>query len=157
MTVQMPLYAVLLTATTAVNLSQESYVQAKVLHFGYKIPGNSVLWWVYEIRNLITAGVRNAHASRLRFHRDKDLYVTDDFLSHVAHNSEGFEVEEILDARYAEKERGFEVLIKWLGLQPVENSWLGTRAEHCGRRTCHIPSLLQEETIRSGKKNGEGV
>ena len=79
--------------------------------------------WVYEIRNLVTAEVRKAHASRLCFYRDKSLHVTDEFLAHVAHNSEGFEVEDILDARYVEKEKRFEVLIKWLGLQPIANSW----------------------------------
>ena len=78
--------------------------------------------WVYEIQNLVTSEVRRAHASRLRFYRDKRLHVTDEFLVHVAHNSEGFEVEEILDARYVEKEQVFEVLIKWLGLQSIENS-----------------------------------
>ena len=79
--------------------------------------------WVYEIRNLITAGVRRVHASRLRFYSDQNLHMTKDFLAHVAHISEGFEVEKIVDVREHEKGNGFEVFIKWLGLQSVENSW----------------------------------
>ena len=41
----------------------------------------------------------------------------------MAHNSEGFEVEKIVSARYVESKRVYEVLIKWRGLQEVESSW----------------------------------
>jgi hypothetical protein len=101
--------------------------------------------WVYEIRNLITAGVRRVHASRQRFYSDRDLNMTKDFLAHVAHNSEGFEVEEILDVRCSEKEKGFDVYIKWLGLQSVENSW--EPAQNIIEDVPVIPSLLQEKSV----------
>ncbi|CAK4484235.1 unnamed protein product, partial [Aphanomyces euteiches] len=39
------------------------------------------------------------------------------------HNSEGYEVEDIVDARYNSRAKSFEVKIKWRGLQDVENSW----------------------------------
>ncbi len=44
--------------------------------------------------------------------------MTTELLDHVAHNSEGFEVEELVAAKKA-----YEVLIKWRGLQDLESSW----------------------------------
>jgi transposase InsO family protein len=79
--------------------------------------------WLYDVENLITHDVRPAHASRLKFYADAQLDVTSDFLAHVAHNSEGFEVESMLDARYSAPTKAYEVLIKWRGLQVAENSW----------------------------------
>ncbi|KAF0722456.1 hypothetical protein Ae201684_018399 [Aphanomyces euteiches] len=63
------------------------------------------------------------HASRLKFYADTDLNVTADILAHVAHNSEGYEVESIVDARISAKTKSFEVLIKWRDLEAAENSW----------------------------------
>ena len=56
--------------------------------------------WIYEIQNLITSDHREVHACHLKFYADSELAVSADFLSHIAHNGEGFEVSDILDARY---------------------------------------------------------
>jgi hypothetical protein len=45
--------------------------------------------WVFEIQNLITRLVKEAHSSRLKFYADKDLEVSADLLAHVAHNARG--------------------------------------------------------------------
>ena len=79
--------------------------------------------WVYLVKNLITQDERLAHATRLKFYADKDLNVTSDFLAQVAHNSEGFEVEALEDVRYVSATQSYEILVKWRGLQSVENSW----------------------------------
>ncbi|KAH9146687.1 hypothetical protein AeRB84_009457 [Aphanomyces euteiches] len=79
--------------------------------------------WLYDVRNLITGDVREAHATKLKFYADCDLHIASDFMDHVAHNSEGYEVEDIVDARYNSRAKSFEVKIKWRGLQDVENSW----------------------------------
>ena len=79
--------------------------------------------WVYTVKNLITQDERVAHATRLKFYADKDLHVTSDFLAQVAHNSEGFEVETLEDVRYVSATQSYEILVKWRGLQAVENSW----------------------------------
>ncbi|KAF0726139.1 hypothetical protein Ae201684P_020252 [Aphanomyces euteiches] len=79
--------------------------------------------WLYDVRNLITGDVREAHATKLKFYADCDLHIASDFMDHVAHNSEGYEVEDIVDARYNSRAKSFEAKIKWRGLQDVQNSW----------------------------------
>ncbi|ETV72286.1 hypothetical protein H257_12747 [Aphanomyces astaci] len=79
--------------------------------------------WLYDVKNLITGDEREAHVSRLKFYADKSLHVSEDFKEHVAHNSEGYEVEAIVDARYVAAKKDYEVLLKWRGLNDVENSW----------------------------------
>ncbi|KAF0746645.1 hypothetical protein AaE_008047 [Aphanomyces astaci] len=78
--------------------------------------------WLYDVKNLITGDEREAHSSRLKFYADKSLHVSEDCKEHVAHNSEGYEVEAIVDARYVAAKKAYEV-IKWRGLKDVENSW----------------------------------
>ncbi|ETV97426.1 hypothetical protein H310_09756 [Aphanomyces invadans] len=79
--------------------------------------------WVYDVRNLVTGEQRPAHAIRLKFYADEDLQLSEDFIDHVAHNSEGHEVEVIVSARYVPATKSYEVQIKWRGLRDVENSW----------------------------------
>ncbi|ETW05301.1 hypothetical protein H310_04254 [Aphanomyces invadans] len=79
--------------------------------------------WLYVFKNLITGDEREAHASRLKFYADKSLHLSEDLKEHVAHNSDGYEVEAILDALYIAAKKSYEVLIKWRGLQVVENAW----------------------------------
>jgi hypothetical protein len=79
--------------------------------------------WVYDVQNLLTSDIRPVHASRLKFYADADLRVTTELLDHVAHNSEGFEVEELVAARYVAAKKAYEVLVKWRGLQDLESSW----------------------------------
>ncbi|RQM21456.1 hypothetical protein B5M09_009761 [Aphanomyces astaci] len=91
------------------------------------VVGDYVLYqdvsWLYDVKNLITGDEREAHASRLKFYADKSLHVSEDFKKHVTHNSEGYEVEAIVDTRYMAAKKADEVLIKWRGLKDVENSW----------------------------------
>ncbi|ETV63678.1 hypothetical protein H257_19389, partial [Aphanomyces astaci] len=79
--------------------------------------------WVYNVENLLAYYVRPVHASRLIFYEDCDLDVMSELLAHVAHNSEGFEVEAMVDARYVPTTNVYELLIKWRGLQDADNSW----------------------------------
>jgi hypothetical protein len=79
--------------------------------------------WVFEIQNLITGRVKEAHASRLKFYADKDFDVTADLLAHVAHNDQGYEVEQFGDARWNEAKKLYELEVKWRGLDEAEKSW----------------------------------
>ncbi|ETV64186.1 hypothetical protein H257_18891 [Aphanomyces astaci] len=56
--------------------------------------------WVYDVEILLTHDLRLVHTSRLKFYADCDLDVTSELLAHIAHNSEGFIVEAMMDARY---------------------------------------------------------
>eukprot|EP00644_Phytophthora_capsici_P010648 jgi/Phyca11/104288/e_gw1.9.845.1 len=79
--------------------------------------------WVFNIENLLSGEIREAHASRLKFYADSSLGVTADLLEHVAHNSEGHVVEELREARYEKATKIFQVLVKWRGLDELETSW----------------------------------
>ncbi len=48
--------------------------------------------YVYEVEDLITKRVMEAHVSRLKFYADDKLNVCEQLLSHVAHSQEGYEV-----------------------------------------------------------------
>ncbi|KAF0747467.1 hypothetical protein AaE_007718 [Aphanomyces astaci] len=56
--------------------------------------------WVYDVEILLTHDLRLVHTSRLKFYADCDLDVTSELLAHIVHNSEGFIVEAMMDARY---------------------------------------------------------
>jgi hypothetical protein len=79
--------------------------------------------WVFEIQNLITGLVKEAHASHLKFYADKDLEVSADLLAHVAHNDQGNEVEAFGDALWNEVKQVYEIAVKWRGLDDAEASW----------------------------------
>ena len=44
-------------------------------------------------------------------------------MEYVAYNSEGYEAEKILDARYVPVSQTYAILIKWKGLQSLGSSW----------------------------------
>eukprot|EP00644_Phytophthora_capsici_P005002 jgi/Phyca11/96735/e_gw1.1.633.1 len=79
--------------------------------------------WVFTVENLLTGETKEAHATRLKFYADSSLGVTEDFLAHIAHNSEGHVVEEPLGARYDEAKAMHQLLVKWRGLCDLENTW----------------------------------
>lgn len=79
--------------------------------------------WIFTVKNLITGDEREVHASRLKFYSDATLDVTEDLLHHIAHNSEGHVVAELLDSRYSEVDKRFELLANWRGLSSAEDSW----------------------------------
>ncbi|OWY93033.1 hypothetical protein PHMEG_00037716 [Phytophthora megakarya] len=79
--------------------------------------------WIFTVKNLITGDDREVHASRIKFYNDATLDVSEDLLHHIAHNSEGHVVAEILDSRYSESEKRFELLVSWRGLSNADDSW----------------------------------
>ncbi|KAH9181015.1 hypothetical protein AeNC1_017009 [Aphanomyces euteiches] len=66
--------------------------------------------------------VREAHVSRLKFNADKSLNVDEELLSHVAHNADGYVVDQLVDCRFNLETATFEILVKLYGLQEIENS-----------------------------------
>ncbi|OWZ06591.1 Chromodomain protein, partial [Phytophthora megakarya] len=79
--------------------------------------------WIFTVKNLITGDEREVHASRLKFYSDATLDVSEDLLHHIAHNSEDHVVAEILDSRYSESEKRFELLVSWRGLSNADDAW----------------------------------
>ncbi|GMF47599.1 unnamed protein product [Phytophthora fragariaefolia] len=79
--------------------------------------------WIFEIENLVAGQRREAHATRLKFYADASLNVSEEFLLHVAHNSEGHVVDRLLKARYSPALKHHEIKVQWRGLSELENSW----------------------------------
>jgi len=79
--------------------------------------------WVFEIQNLITGVIKEAHASRLKFYADQDLNVDQELLAHVAHNDQGHVVDSFGACRWNPQTQSYEVQVTWRGLDDVEKSW----------------------------------
>jgi hypothetical protein len=70
---------------------------------------------VYVVENLLTKD-KAAHATRLRFYKDKELNVTAELAQAAEHNDHQLcVVSKILDARYNEQEMFHELLVSWRG------------------------------------------
>jgi hypothetical protein len=73
--------------------------------------------YVFVVENLLTKEVKAAHATRLRFYKDKELNVTAELAQAAEHNNHQlYVVSKILDARYNEPEMVHELLVARRGL-----------------------------------------
>jgi hypothetical protein len=76
--------------------------------------------YVFVVENLLTKELKAAHATRLRFYKDKELNVTAELAQAAEHNEHQlYVVSKILDARYNEQEMFHELLVTWRGF-PLE-------------------------------------
>jgi hypothetical protein len=72
--------------------------------------------YVFVVENLLTKELKAAHATRLRFYKDKELNVTAELPQAAEHNDHQlYVVSKILDAHYNEKEIFHELLVAWSG------------------------------------------
>jgi Chromo (CHRromatin Organisation MOdifier) domain len=80
--------------------------------------------YVFVVENLLTNEVKTAHATRLRFYKDKELNVTAELAQAAEHNEyQLYFVSKILDARYNEQEMFHELLVAWRGFPVGEATW----------------------------------
>ena len=78
--------------------------------------------WIFEITNLVTGDVREAHASRLRFFDASLIDTSQDLLEHIAYNSEGHVIDKFHQVdKNADQE--WVILVSWRGLERIEDSW----------------------------------
>jgi hypothetical protein len=79
---------------------------------------------VFVVENLLTKELKPAHATRLRFYKDKELKVTAELAQAAEYNDHQlYFVSEILDARYNEQEMFHELLVAWRGFPAGEATW----------------------------------
>jgi hypothetical protein len=80
--------------------------------------------YVFVVENLLTKELKAAHATRLRFYKDKDLKVTAE-LAQAAENNDHplYVVSKVLDARYNIQEMFHELLVAWRGFPVGEATW----------------------------------
>jgi Chromo (CHRromatin Organisation MOdifier) domain len=80
--------------------------------------------YVFVVENLLTKEVKAAHATRLRFYKDKELNITAELAQAAEHNGHQlYVVSKILDARYNEQEMFHELLVAWRGFPVGEATW----------------------------------
>jgi hypothetical protein len=63
------------------------------------------------------------HSTRIRFYHYPSLEVSADLLAHVAHKTQGYEVQDLLDLRYDSEAQQFVIIVSWLGFDVDDNSW----------------------------------
>jgi hypothetical protein len=79
--------------------------------------------YVFVVENLLTKELKAAHATRLRFYKDKELNVTSELAQAAEHRyHQLYVVSTILDARYNEQEMFHELLVVCRGF-PGEATW----------------------------------
>jgi hypothetical protein len=68
--------------------------------------------YVFVVENLLTKELKAAHATRLRFYKEKELNVTAELAQAAEHNDHQlYVVSKILNARYNEQEMFHEFLV----------------------------------------------
>lgn len=77
----------------------------------------------FIIRSLLTQDKFDVHASRLQLYDDATLNITEELKTHIALQGIILGVNEIVEHRYNESIKQFEVLVDWQGLEECENSW----------------------------------
>jgi hypothetical protein len=76
------------------------------------------------VENLLTKELKAAHATRLRFYKDKEFNVTAELAQAAEHNDHRlYVVSKILDARYSLQEMFYELLVARRDFLVGEASW----------------------------------
>jgi hypothetical protein len=80
--------------------------------------------YVFVVKNLLTKELKAAHATRLRFYKEKDFDITAE-LAQAAENNDCqlYIVSKILDARYNEQDMFHESFLAWRGFPVGEVTW----------------------------------
>jgi hypothetical protein len=72
--------------------------------------------YVFVVENLLTKELKAALATRFRFYKDEELYVTAELAQAAEHNDHQlYVVSKIMDARCNEQEMLHELLVAWRG------------------------------------------
>jgi hypothetical protein len=80
--------------------------------------------YVFVVKNLLKKELKDAHATRLRFCKDKEFNVTAELAQAAEHNNHQlYFVSKILDALYNEKEMFHELLLAWRGFPVGKATW----------------------------------
>ena len=79
--------------------------------------------YVYQIKDLVSKKVWDAHVTRLSFYSTKQMHVTGDLLQLIAVNGINYEIQEILDIIWDADKQQHVVKIHWLGFTELEASF----------------------------------
>ena len=79
--------------------------------------------WIFVVEDLRDGAVSTHHISRLKLFAASDLMVTQDLLDHIAYVEGGHIVEELRDCKFNKPLKVWTILVKWMGLGEIENTW----------------------------------
>ena len=77
--------------------------------------------WVYVVEDVVTKRRKTVHVDRLKWYADDQLRLTEDLRNQVAYDSQ-FYVDKLVDWRATDEDK-LELRVRWLGLEPNEDSW----------------------------------
>ncbi|GMF23386.1 unnamed protein product [Phytophthora fragariaefolia] len=148
----------------AVNFSVGDYVlrsrvdekllatKLRVMWVGpYRVVGSA--GYYFTVKHLINGSTMDVHPSRLKMYADGSLNITEELIAHIASQGTLIAVDAIVGHRMNTYMHAYEVKVKWLGLETIEDSWelLKTMSED-------VPQLLlqyatattDDEFLRAG-------
>ncbi|KAG2761574.1 hypothetical protein PC129_g20902 [Phytophthora cactorum] len=77
----------------------------------------------FEIEHLVTVRKYEGHPSRLKFYADAELSTTTEILELVSSQRMVLGVDRFVNHRFNQQINRWELLVSWLGLQAIGNSW----------------------------------
>jgi hypothetical protein len=93
----------------------------------------------FRVRHLVTGAETDVHPSRLKFYADDSYEVTEEIKEHVAAQGIILNVAALEGHRWNEQKGDYELLVEWIGLEPIENSW-----ESLGSLHKDIPKMIDK-------------
>jgi hypothetical protein len=101
---------------------------------------------VYRVETLDGSKSEVVHAQRIQFYCER-LLLSEDFHTYEIDASEKYDISELIDIKTTTS--GYEVLVRWLGFDPVDDTWEPIQSLYED-----IPLILHDFLIR---KNMEDV
>ncbi|GMF57135.1 unnamed protein product [Phytophthora fragariaefolia] len=87
----------------------------------YRVVGS--VEYYFTVEHLVNGSTMDVHPSRLNFYADDSLNVTEELLDHIASQGTLLAVEAIVNHKLNSDIEAYEVKVKWLGLETIEDSW----------------------------------
>ncbi|OWZ06767.1 hypothetical protein PHMEG_00020938 [Phytophthora megakarya] len=78
---------------------------------------------VLKVKHLVTGTEADVHASRLKLLADRDLEITEELLEHIASQGIVLRVRELIQHRWNNTSRCYEIQGGWHGLEAIKESW----------------------------------
>ncbi|EGZ18087.1 hypothetical protein PHYSODRAFT_331951 [Phytophthora sojae] len=93
----------------------------------------------FTVRHLVTGEGTDVHSSRLKFYADSSLQISEEIREHVAAQGQILAINELLDYTWNSVKKGYDVLVSWKGLEPIEDSNETAKSLAKG-----VPALLRQ-------------
>ncbi|GMF46846.1 unnamed protein product [Phytophthora fragariaefolia] len=119
---------------TQINFSVGDYVLRS--HVDEKLHENKlrVMWvgpyrvigspdYYFTVEHLVNGTTTDVHPSRLKFYADDSLNVNEEMIDHIASQETMMTVEEVVEHRMNHDMQAYEVKVRWLGVEAIEDSW----------------------------------